>query len=87
VKDAWIIWFEDPSVPLEMFSGEGAEDAAHRTFRDRLVNWNCHLFRTIELSGHAAFENVSCSQCGKDFGPGDHGFSHCDNHKPLEKAS
>lgn len=28
----------------------------------------------------AKFENVSCSQCGKDFGPGDHGFSHCDSH-------
>lgn len=27
------------------------------------------------------FENVSCSQCGKDFGPGDHGFSHCCHHR------
>jgi hypothetical protein len=26
------------------------------------------------------FENVSCSQCGRDFGPGDHGFSHCRDH-------
>lgn len=26
------------------------------------------------------FANVSCSQCGRDFGPGDHGFSHCENH-------
>ncbi len=26
------------------------------------------------------FANVSCSQCGRDFGPGEHGFSHCDNH-------
>ena len=22
-----------------------------------------------------------CSQCGKGFGPGDHGFSHCVDHK------
>lgn len=29
------------------------------------------------------FENVSCSQCGQDFGPGDHGFSHCENHRHL----
>lgn len=28
------------------------------------------------------FENVSCSQCGQEFGPGDHGFSHCQNHRP-----
>lgn len=26
------------------------------------------------------FENISCSQCGEDFGPGDHGFSHCSDH-------
>ena len=26
------------------------------------------------------FEQTSCSQCGRDFGPGDHGFSHCDQH-------
>ena len=29
------------------------------------------------------FENVSCSQCGQDFGPGDNGFSHCKNHRGL----
>lgn len=28
------------------------------------------------------FENVSCSQCGHDFGPGDHGYSHCEDHRP-----
>lgn len=27
------------------------------------------------------FAHVSCSQCGQDFGPGDHGYSHCVNHK------
>ena len=26
------------------------------------------------------FENTFCSQCGQEFGPGDHGFSHCRNH-------
>lgn len=29
------------------------------------------------------FENVSCSQCGKEFGPGDHGFSHCEDHEAI----
>lgn len=28
----------------------------------------------------ARSENVSCSQCGRDFGRGEHGFSHCDQH-------
>jgi hypothetical protein len=26
------------------------------------------------------FEKTSCSQCGQEFGPGDHGFSHCSDH-------
>jgi len=26
---------------------------------------------------------VYCSQCGRGFGPGNHGFSHCGNHKGL----
>jgi len=27
------------------------------------------------------FTNVYCSQCGADFGPGDHGYSHCEKHR------
>jgi hypothetical protein len=26
------------------------------------------------------FEKTFCSQCGEEFGPGDSGFSHCDQH-------
>ena len=26
------------------------------------------------------FTLVYCSQCGRDFGPGDSGFSHCEDH-------
>ena len=29
------------------------------------------------------FANVSCSQCGESFGPGDNGYSHCEHHKGL----
>lgn len=32
---------------------------------------------------HYKFGNVTCSQCGGEFGPGNHGFSHCENHKHL----
>lgn len=28
--------------------------------------------------------DVGCSQCGLMFGPGDHGFSHCDSHEGLK---
>ena len=30
------------------------------------------------------YPNVSCSQCGKDFGPGPHGFSDCRSHAPYK---
>ena len=29
------------------------------------------------------FQDVVCSSCGQGFGPGDHGFSHCENHAGL----
>ena len=32
------------------------------------------------------FANVSCSQCGQDFGPGDHGYSHCIDHAAPSAA-
>lgn len=28
-------------------------------------------------------QKVSCSQCGQDFGPGEHGFSHCEDHEGM----
>ena len=27
------------------------------------------------------FQKTYCSQCGAEFGPGDHGYSHCEDHK------
>jgi hypothetical protein len=36
----------------------------------------------------ARFALVHCSQCGQSFGPGDSGFSHCDDHdKTKEKRN
>ena len=34
----------------------------------------------------ARFPEVSCSQCGQSFGPGDSGFSHCQDHKAASPA-
>jgi hypothetical protein len=41
-----------------------------------------------ESSEQPRFANVSCSQCGQDFGPGNHGYSHCKDHRerPKEKV-
>ena len=30
------------------------------------------------------YQMVYCSQCGEGFGPGDHGFSHCESHKGMK---
>jgi len=34
-----------------------------------------------ELAGVPKFEKTYCSQCGGQFGPGNHGFSHCSEHR------
>jgi hypothetical protein len=40
----------------------------------------CGFCRT-RLPKMAKFERTSCSQCGQDFGPGDCGYSHCQDHE------
>lgn len=35
----------------------------------------------------ARFDNVSCSQCGQDFGPGDEGYSYCSVHRAQAAAA
>lgn len=32
------------------------------------------------------FDATYCSQCGKVFGPGNHGFSHCTDHQQITEA-
>ena len=34
----------------------------------------------LATTGTPKFQKVWCSQCGKEFGPGNSGFSHCENH-------
>lgn len=36
---------------------------------------------TAKLAGSPKFQKTYCSQCGKSFGPGNHGFSHCSDHR------
>lgn len=33
------------------------------------------------------FRETYCSQCGQSFGPGDHGYSHCEDHRRDESAA
>lgn len=41
----------------------------------------------IGLKPAARFGNVHCSQCGGSFGPGNAGFSHCDDHGITQPAA
>lgn len=40
-----------------------------------------HVMGIDEDTGEAKFQTTYCSQCGQEFGAGDHGYSHCDNHQ------
>ena len=31
------------------------------------------------------YEKTSCSQCGREFGPGEHGWSHCQDHPGYKR--
>jgi len=33
------------------------------------------------------YDKTFCSQCGREFGPGDHGFSHCEDHDVTRAES
>jgi hypothetical protein len=39
------------------------------------------------VSPPPSFPETWCSQCGKGFGPGNHGFSHCEDHQFATIAS
>lgn len=45
--------------------------------------WLCFACETERKLAHqpsVRYSETSCSQCGRLFGPGDHGFSHCEDH-------
>jgi hypothetical protein len=39
------------------------------------------LAEARRLSEKPKFDKTYCSQCGREFGPGDHGYSHCKDHR------
>jgi hypothetical protein len=47
---AWLIYFDDRDMPPEIFTGCGAEDAAHKRFKMVSGNWNCTLFQSVSPS-------------------------------------
>jgi hypothetical protein len=43
------------------------------------------LGRSTSLQAGMRFPETFCSQCGAAFGPGDHGYSHCDQHPGYKR--
>ncbi len=62
-------------IGIEIKKGISVQD--HESYKARRIK------DVIRERDKQKFTNVWCSNCGKDFGPGDHGFSHCDSHNGL----
>lgn len=66
----------------------GRSDDALAAVQDALNRWNRPLSAArTPPSAAPRFPETFCSQCGNGFGPGDHGFSHCFNHKGRRVVS
>lgn len=46
------------------------------TIESEILNWIA-----VPATVPPIFQNTFCSQCGREFGPGPHGYSHCINHQ------
>ena len=44
------------------------------------------MYKLHHKAHNPKFKKTYCSQCGKEFGPGDHGFSSCIDHRYLESS-
>jgi hypothetical protein len=44
----WIIAYEDAEIPIEVFTGEGAEAAARTRYAQAKDSFTCHLFASVE---------------------------------------
>ena len=75
---AWDEWFQEQKNS-DWFDDFSMVDRAalYCTICD-LLRWQ----ETVDRSG-MKFAQTHCSQCGEGFGPGNHGFSHCEDHKGI----
>lgn len=44
----WLLYFEDPDHGHEVYTGDGADDAAFRRYQAARMQWSCHLFVRVE---------------------------------------
>jgi hypothetical protein len=43
----WLIYFEDPDIPSELFTDEASAISAYKRYLD---SWACHLFKIVPKS-------------------------------------
>lgn len=73
MTETYLIFFEDPDKPAEIFSGAGAEFAARWRYAQALGNWTCHLFGKLGPTIPTAFSPIGkvsmgrCAKCGGEF--------------------
>lgn len=78
--EAWILYFEDATVPQELFSGYGAEQAARSRWENAKLNWSCHLFATVEPCVGSAVPHIDAEalRLAREFvDPGAAGARNC----------
>jgi hypothetical protein len=56
--EVWAIHYEDADRQPEIFVGEGAEEAARKTFEQRNVSWNCYLLSTAHVFNDEPLRNL-----------------------------
>jgi hypothetical protein len=60
----FVILYDDPDHQPEYFCGDGAQEAAEKTFADRLLKWSCYLFvsrtRLDAAEKELVFHNHRC---------------------------
>lgn len=50
IEVMWIVWYQDASVPPEVFAGSGAEDAAREFFEEARGHWTVVLLKEVRRS-------------------------------------
>ncbi len=83
--DAYTQWSKMIAKVAELF---GRPAAAEPKIPDDVRQWygehgydESEMRLEITKRAEPKFPKTHCSQCGGEFGPGDHGYSHCEDHR------
>lgn len=71
------------TVSQDNSKAAGSQNAAITCVTDETKTRSIRMVDTAPtaISTPNPFPKVSCSQCGRSFGPGIHGYSHCQDHR------